>query len=237
MAAPQVQKLEQIIAELNPAYKPQQDIYKKQISAVPGKYDALKSGLEVRKQNEFREISRGANARGMAFSGMPQEEQTRYLGESYLPALAGYDTQAEEERLRLEQAIASLLGDQRLRATEIRSGQQRDYNSWQEAERQRAFQRQEAERDRAFRASQAQLDRTPQINPAEEFLSYIASQFKTSGGQGNKNISRQMQDNWANAWFTQKGINSANDRQVYWDLFNQTYNRSNNPYDDWRYKR
>lgn len=72
------------------------------------------------------------------------------------------------------------------------------------------------------------------VDPAQEFLDYISNQFKGAGGAGNKNVSRQTQDAWANAFFDQNGVSKAN-RQGYWDLFNSTYNRSNDPTKDWRY--
>lgn len=75
-----------------------------------------------------------------------------------------------------------------------------------------------------------------QVNPAQDFLSYIANQFKATGGAGNKKTSRQTQDAWANAWFAQNGVSQAN-RQQYWNLFNKTYNRSDDPTKDWRYAR
>jgi uncharacterized membrane protein YgcG len=73
---------------------------------------------------------------------------------------------------------------------------------------------------------------TASVNPMNEFLSYIAGQFKATG----KNPSRQTQDAWANAWFTSKGISPAA-RQVYWDAYNKTYNRPANPYSDYLYSR
>jgi hypothetical protein len=73
-----------------------------------------------------------------------------------------------------------------------------------------------------------------QVNPAQDFLNYIANQFKATGGQGNKKTSRQTQDAWANAWFAQNGVSKDN-RQQYWNLFNKTYNRSDDPTKDWRY--
>lgn len=73
-----------------------------------------------------------------------------------------------------------------------------------------------------------------QVNPAQDFLDYIAGQFKATGGAGNAKTSRQTQDAWANAWFAQNGVSQAN-RQQYWNLFNKTYNRTDDPTKDWRY--
>jgi hypothetical protein len=71
-----------------------------------------------------------------------------------------------------------------------------------------------------------------QVNPAGDFLKYIQNQFKSAG----KNPSRQTQDAWANAWFSQNGVSNAN-RQGYWDLYNSTYKRTSDPTKDHLYKR
>lgn len=111
----------------------------------------------------------------------------------------------------------------------------------------------QANADRAFNAQQEQQKITnsqnqqrisntgsgrgggAQVNPAQDFLDYIGGQFKASGGQGNSGTTRQTQDSWANAWFDKNGVSNAN-RQQYWNLFNKTYNRSDDPTKDWRYK-
>jgi DNA mismatch repair protein MutS2 len=74
-------------------------------------------------------------------------------------------------------------------------------------------------------------------DPLSEFGSFIDTQFKRAGGQGNTNISRQQQDKWVNQWLDSKGVSDNRARQVYWDRVNATYNRPNNPYADPRYRR
>lgn len=68
------------------------------------------------------------------------------------------------------------------------------------------------------------------VNPSQEFLSYISSQFKAAG----KNPSRQTQDSWANAWFAQHSV-PVSARNAYWNLYNTTYNRPADPTKDWLY--
>lgn len=70
------------------------------------------------------------------------------------------------------------------------------------------------------------------IDAGAEFINYIKGQM-----QAAPYSSRQVQDAWANNWFASKGITNTQDRQVYWNLFNQTWNRPENPYDDPFYKR
>jgi hypothetical protein len=83
-------------------------------------------------------------------------------------------------------------------------------------------------------AAKAAASSGPTVDPAHDFLTYIGGQFKAAGGAGNTKVTRQMQDAWANAWFSQNGVSNAN-RQGYWDLFNKTYNRTSDPTKDWRY--
>jgi hypothetical protein len=97
-----------------------------------------------------------------------------------------------------------------------------------------ARRRMESDRDFALKQTTSGGSGGEDVDPASEFLSYIGGQFKSSGGAGNKGITRQQQDAWANAWFNQNGVSKAN-RQQYWDLFNKTYNRTSDPTKDWRY--
>lgn len=134
---PKVQSLSDIMAGLEPAYRDSRRVQQKRRQSIPGRYDAQRQGLEVEKQNEFRDINRSANSKGLAFSGIPIEEQTRYLGEEYLPTLGAYDQQENQELMAIEEALAGLSKEQRLKATDMRSTQQERRQSFLEAQRQR----------------------------------------------------------------------------------------------------
>lgn len=237
MAAPKVQSLSSILASLEPAYKPQRALYNQQISALPGAETSALGALDVAKSNNFRDIRQGANASGLAFSGIPIEEQTRYLGEKYLPAVAGVKQGTQTQQFSLQQAIAALNSEQRLKGLDTRTDQQKALDAYLEAERDRRFKAQQAALDRNVDYARIGASSQPDVDPAKEFLNHIASQFKKAGGQGSRNVTRQQQDNWANAFFTANKITSPKARQVYWDLFNQTYNRVEDETKDWRYKR
>jgi len=111
----------------------------------------------------------------------------------------------------------------------------------QAAQQKLQWEQQQAESKRQFDA-QLQVSKAnagggssgAQVNPGQEFLNYIASQFKANGGAGNNKVSRQTQDAWANAWFAQNGVSKEN-RQQYWNLYNSTYKRSSDPTKDWRW--
>ncbi len=139
MAVPAVQSLEEIYAQLNPAYTGTRNIVNTQLSAIPGQYQASTDALGVKKDNAFRQVNTNANAKGMAFSGIPAAEQTRYLGETYLPAVAGLEAQKGTATLELQKILADIEKEQRLRAMDTRTDQQKALDAYIENERERAF--------------------------------------------------------------------------------------------------
>lgn len=145
---PQVQDLAAIIAELDPAYAPQRQLFQQQQGLLPGQQAAAIGGLDAAKGNAFRDINTNANSRGMAFGGIPIAEQTRYVGEKYLPARAGVESDFQKQGFQLSQALAQLSGDQRIKALDRRSEQQKILDSYLEAERERQFRAAEAEKNR-----------------------------------------------------------------------------------------
>ena len=146
---PQVQSLDQILAQLDPAYAPQRTLYQQQQSLIPGQTQTTLNGLEVSKQNAFRDVNTGANSKGLAFSGIPAAEQTRYLGEKYLPAVAGVQQDATKQQLTLAQSLAQLESEKRLRGMDVQTGQQKSLDAYLEAERERQFKAQQASLDRS----------------------------------------------------------------------------------------
>lgn len=55
--------------------------------------EAEQAALEQARINQFRNINNQATARGLQFSGVPIEEQSRFIGETYLPSLSAIATQ------------------------------------------------------------------------------------------------------------------------------------------------
>lgn len=238
MAAPVVQDLATILAELEPAYAASRGLYNQQIGQLPQMEAAGLQQLEGAKTNAFRDIARSANTRGLDFWGVPIEEQATYLGENYLPGITNLKQNTLQSTNQLQLALAQLEQDKYKTGLGTRQQQQSALDAFLEAERARAHEAQ-LQRERIAaenaRAAAARAADT-QINPQKQFLDYIGKQFQTAGGQGNRNITRQQQDQWAEAFFNTYGVNQQN-RQLYWDLFNQTYNRAANYWEDWRYRR
>lgn len=195
MAAPKVQSLSQIIASLNPAYKPLISNINQRQAALPSKYEGRRQGLQQAKTNAFRDIRRGANASGMAFSGIPLEEQATYLGETFLPGMTNLEFQQNEEELEFARMLADLTKEQRLRALDIRSGQINKRDAYREAERERQF---KAEQNRLQRGS----GREP-MSPFEVAFSLL-SQARGSDGYVSPSTFRLARDAYIEAGGTNK---------------------------------
>lgn len=222
MAVKKPQKLGQILAELEPAFANQRGIYNKQLTAIPGQYDIQEQGLNVAKTNEFREINRGANARNMAFSGVPAEEQMRYVGEKFLPALAGLEEQENQQSLALQMAMAELDSQKRLKGLDIRGQQTTAYQAWQEAERDRQFRAREALLARQAAAAEAAADRAAsaanaRIGSQGETVSpdEVAISMLKKGAGGDSFVSpNTFRD--ARAMYIQAGGNNKDFMNKYW---------------------
>lgn len=160
---PKVQSLASIMGTLNPSYTASQNIIKQQQAALPGEFNTQMEGLNVARQNAFRDINTGANSKGLAFSGIPSSEQMRYTGATYLPAVANLKSAQNKESLGLAQQMADLNKEQRSQALGIRQHQQDTLEQYLEAQRQREFEMQKMQRqaaiDRQNAILQAKLSR------------------------------------------------------------------------------
>jgi len=117
------QALSDIYNSLNTAYNPQRDLYNSQIAGLGAQTDAQVQGLGQQKQNAFNDITNGANANGMFYSGAPEQEQQRYVGGTYLPALANLQANASNQKYGLEQALAGVGVNQTNQANQIYQNQ------------------------------------------------------------------------------------------------------------------
>lgn len=126
------QSLDQIIAELDASYNPSRQSINDRINGLQPAQDADLAGLEVQKQNAFGDITNGARARGMGFSGIPIAEQGKYVGGTFLPAVAKVKQSYQEGRNSLVDALNNMNIDQRKTAMSIRETQQdRDFQAEQ----------------------------------------------------------------------------------------------------------
>ena len=151
---------EQIYAELGTSYQPQKDLYNKQISGVDPALAAEEQGLQAQKEDSFRGITEQANRRGLFYSGVPIQEQARYTGGQFLPALANLRGKYYTQKTSLTEALNQLGMQQGQEARNIRQTELANDESA------RRFNREQEARDRAA-ASAAQ-----------------AAQFQFGGGGG-----------------------------------------------------
>lgn len=110
-------RLAEEYAKLGSIYDPQAALVQKQITELPTQYEAQKTALEQAKANAFRDITSAAQQRGVFFSGFRPEQQARYVGEKYLPAMAGLATQQQQRQAALESALLSLGAERQREAT------------------------------------------------------------------------------------------------------------------------
>lgn len=231
-------RVKQAEANLASVYKPQTDFYNKQVSSLPGVYDLQRNQLDQARVNAFRQIEQTANSRGMFFSGQPIQKQLEYNFGTFDPTMARINSEQQTKKSQLEQALLTLNLNKNKQA---RTWVDAQIKAEQEAAaREQARQDAERRHQEQMRLSYARLNssRSGSVSPKaalNDFLGYISKQFDRQGGAGNTSISRQTQDSWANYWMDAMGVQGAQNRQFYWDAFNNAYNRNNNPYADPRY--
>jgi hypothetical protein len=152
------QALADIVSSLNDVYAPQKDVVNQQMAAIPADQAAQQAGLDQTKTNAFGSIVSGANARGMLYSGVPIDEQAKYLGGTYLPAVAKLQEAVQAHKFALQDALAKITGAQTAQAYGIQGAQAKEENA------------------------QANADRTYQLEQLKAQASIAASNRVGSGG-------------------------------------------------------
>ena len=165
MQPPQVQSIEQIVADQSGAYQPGIDLIGKKQALLPEKFKAAQMGLEGKKTLGFNQINNQATARGMSFSGIPLDEQAQYLASEYLPGMQQLAYQQNEEEMALTGALAEIEKERRLGAFSTRERQQSSLEDYLREERQTAWEKEkfniEMAQRRAEQARQAQDEQMP----------------------------------------------------------------------------
>ena len=183
MAAPVVQTLDQIMAELAPGAQGQLSNIDKRRGLIATNAEAQKSGLEAAKVKGFNTINNQMTGRGISFGGIAADEQAQYLAEKYLPAVAGVDMSVNEQNLGLDNEAAKIQADMRNNAIQMREGQRKDLNSWNMNERNIAAQAEQARLDREHEARQDAAERAAQAaqqaeaNKAPTMRQYLQDHF------------------------------------------------------------
>lgn len=199
MAAPVVQSVEQIISDLNPAYQGSIDVISQRRAALPTQFQAQRSGLEAEKVVGFNQINNQATGRGMSFSGIPLDEQANYLSTKYLPGMQRLALQENEQNLALDEALAGINKERRLKAMDIRSNQQSVLERYLAEERERAWQREKFQADQAMeRAKMAQdMERAKMAQATERAkMAQEASLAANQNSGRNIEIRKQKNGGW-----------------------------------------
>lgn len=196
---PQVRDLQALIAEQTASLKPQYDLIENDIVGNASAGAAQELGLEAKKVKSFKQIGQASQDKGMFFSGFSPNEEAEYTAGTYLPALAQLQATIASTRSNLLGKKAELGKSAFDTATNIREQDISTKNSWDAAERQRAFQAEqdrisreataaEAEKNRRFEASQGAANRAASgaasAGPSNQEL--FASELAKSAGNDGK---------------------------------------------------
>jgi len=191
MAAPAVQGLDQIIAELNPAFQQSTDVLAQRKAGIAPKYDAQRSALEGSRVQGFNTINNQATNRGLSFSGIPLDEQANYLSTNYLPGLQAANASQNSDELQLDQALADLNLTKSNQAMQIRQTQQSSLDQYLAQEAQRQF---EAQQNALNRSAQAAASRAAAAPAGPTAQQYLVGAFENGT------------DDWRKAGYTEKNV-------------------------------
>lgn len=128
--APNVQSLNQLMAELAPGYAGQKNVINQQIANTDKNYNATGLALDAEKTRAFNQINSQAAGRGASFSGIPIGEQADYLSTKYLPGKQEAAAKRQADILTLQGQMATLDTDARNKAFDSRSKQISELNEW-----------------------------------------------------------------------------------------------------------
>lgn len=213
-AAPQVQTLAQVMADLDPAYSGQQTLLESQRSGLGAKYDAQRAGITAAKGQGFSDINNSATGRGMSFSGIPLDEQATYLSTKYLPGMQAADASQNQEDVGLQQEEAKLKTDQTTQAMGVISNQQSALNAWNLQQAQLEASARENALNRAADASNAAANRAASapkaVSPDNAALGYLTTVTGRDGFVSPQSF-RTARD-----LFIQAGGSNADFMNKYW---------------------
>lgn len=154
------QTLDAIMASRASLFDPEKALVNTQIAALPGQQAADQAGLDQSKTNAFRDITNGANAKGMLFSGVPVDQQSTYVGTKYLPAEASLKNNYLDKTTQLQSTLLGINQKQNADATNVLTGQQAA--DAQAAQAQATAQK--AADDRAYNEQRLQIAATKAAN-------------------------------------------------------------------------
>ena len=227
---PNVRDLQSLIAEQQAGLKPQLGLIDQDIQANDNSGQAQIAGLGAQQQQAFGQIEQGAQNKGMFFSGFSPDQQAKYTGSTYLPALAQLQSTIAGTR-------SSLLGkkaDLNKGAFDVATNQ-RDQDlavlaDWQKMTAQQQFTAAESEKQRVFDAHQNEANRraaasnaaagraADNVDPGEAARDYISVGLGSDGAVSPStfNLARQAYvqaggkaGDFANQFWKYTGVTNA----------------------------
>ncbi len=233
--APQVRDLQSLIAEQTASLKPQYDLIDTSITGNETAGQAQELGLGAKKDTAFKQIGQASQDKGMFFSGFSPNEEAQYTAGTYLPALAQLQATIASTRSNLLGKKADLGKSAFDTATNIREGDISNKNSWDAAERQRAFQAEqdriqrensaaEAEKNRRFEAGQGAANRAASAagskGPSNQEL--FASELAKGAGNDGK-VSPGTYNALKQQWVSSGYGDYKSFHDKYWKFANDKY--------------
>lgn len=220
--------LADIITEISASYNPLRDrankTYTSGIEQINPQETADLGGLEQAKKNAFESINTGANRRGMFYSGVPIAEQSKYVGENYLPSIASLKNRYAGIRGNLRQALDQSLAQYDTEAAT--KGQGIYQQELDRDERIRQFNEQLAAQERAAAAERA---RAASAGSGGGFYpGYGGSSFSAPAQAPQQTLRQRWQaEAKAGDWNAQVALNYAGDDGRYDGAVNSQdeYNR------------
>lgn len=184
------QSLAAIMADLNAQYDPSRALIAKQQADLPGQETAAVAGLDAAKTNAFDTVRNNANAQGMLYSGTPINEQNKYIGATYMPALAGVKQNTQTQGYKLQEALLGVNQNQAERAGNTLLTQQKN-DAAAEADRQQlALKREEMASAQRVAYARSSASKAPSLAQSQasaktQLNQDLAAAFNGFGGRPN----------------------------------------------------
>lgn len=177
-AAPQVRDLGSLIDSQNAALQPQYDLIDQSVNSNEQAGQSQLQGLDAAKSAAFGSINQDASNKGMAFSGFTPDSEAKYVGATYLPAVAGLAKTIADARTGLLTQKAQLGKGAFDTATQQHEADLKTLADWNTLSQQEQFSASEADKQRAFDAQQGVLTRNAAaagISPADKLQADIGA--------------------------------------------------------------
>lgn len=223
-AAPQVQDLNTLINQYTTALAPQKTALDSQITTNDASGQQQTAGLDAAKTSAFGDIIQGSNDRGGYFSGFTPDQEAKYTGATYLPALAQLQSTIAGTRSSLLGKEADLQAGANTSALGEQTAEQQNLEKYNEDQAAQAAAAAAIEKQNEFTANQNSLDRaasatatntkantpTPAQQQATDFQAANGYLSGKVGGDGKVSPGtwKAAEQSWVNAGYSAASFKS-----------------------------